>query len=138
MKNMEKVLAKLSVIQELIANKVEIFCQQEDISVQDLAICTKIFKEVFGIVLKYAGKSKEIRDEITYFNNIGNENNSPLVQNVYDIAILEDILQDARERFKNDLYLIEHHQNSIDIIKRAHSYVDQILIKDDTDPQHGT
>lgn len=50
---------------------------------------------------------------------------------VYDIVTLEDILQKARERFKDELYLIESHQNDVEIIKKAAKLLDDALHQDD-------
>lgn len=134
MKNMEKLLDKLATIQELIADRAESLCRNENTSVKELALCAKIVKEIFGTIAKYTAQSTEIRQEISRLTNT-DKNNTPLIQNVYDIATLEDVLQDARERFKDDLHLIEHHQNPIDVIKKAHAYVDKVLA---TPPQDGT
>lgn len=58
------------------------------------------------------------------------------VNTVFDIVLLEDIVQRARERFKDDLHLIEHHQNSVEVIKKAKKLLNEMLKKKDEKVQN--
>jgi hypothetical protein len=64
--------------------------------------------------LEQARKEKQPADE---------SNGVPAIRTVFDIILLEDILQKAKERFKDDLWQIEQHQVSIERIQ----YVRDIL-----------
>jgi hypothetical protein len=131
MKNIQKILDKLSALQEMIVDRATEICTKEDITAKELSSCAKIVRDVCDVVIKYCVKSSVISSAINKENSI-DDGKEPLVKDVYDIMMLEDVLQEARERFKDDLYLIEHHQNSIDVIKRAKAYVDRVIAETDT------
>ena len=126
MKNIQKLLEKASALQEIILEKATEICCTDDVCAKELSLCTRVVRETYDIVLKYCSNSGSIYREINGLNEKDNSK-KPLVNDVYDIMVLEDILQDARERFKDDLHLIEHHQNPIDVIKRAKEYVNKII-----------
>lgn len=124
MTNIQKVLDKASALQELILEKASEICNSGEVSVKELALCSKIVKEVCDTVIKFSLNVNEVEMAV---NSSEVREKKPLVKNVYDIMALEDILQEARERFKDDLHLIEHHQNPIDVIKRAKEYINKMI-----------
>ena len=126
MKNIQNILEKLSSLQELIIERSMEICQSEDVTAKDLAFSSRVVKESYDTIIKYCSKSGLIEREIN-IAKIAKDGKKPLVKDVYDIMALEDILQQAREDFKDDLHLIEHHQNSMETIKRAKAYVNRVL-----------
>jgi hypothetical protein len=86
-----------------------------------LAFCARAVKNAGDSIIKLALNKHEIT---TMCNNEEKELGMQM-NTVYDIITLEDILQSARERFKDDLYLIDNHQNDIEIIKKASELLDE-------------
>ncbi|MFT4968234.1 MAG: hypothetical protein ACI9CD_001266 [Candidatus Deianiraeaceae bacterium] len=79
---------------------------------QELSACARVIKLVIEMeekILSIVEKEREKSND--------SQENSLILNTVYDIIILEDILQSAKERFKDDLHLIADHQNDIQTIK---------------------
>jgi len=56
-------------------------------------------------------------------------NGVPAMRTVFDIILLEDILQKAKERFKDDLWQIEQHQVPIEKIQHVKSILEDHISK---------
>ncbi len=54
-------------------------------------------------------------------------NGVPAIRTVFDIILLEDILQKAKERFKDDLWQIEKHQVPIEKIQSVRKILENYI-----------
>ena len=70
--------------------------------------------------LEQERKAKETHSE-------DGNNGIPAVRTVFDIILLEDILQKAKERFKDDLWQIEKHQVPIEKIQSVRKILENYV-----------
>lgn len=114
-------IKKLEEIYDVMVEKVEQKLKNTE-NLEEIHRCGRVLKDVINMRVMLSENAEIFQDQ-----NTENENAIPVLRTVYDIAIVEDILQRAKERFKDDLHLIEHHQNSIETIKKVNVFIEEFI-----------